>query len=198
MNARIFIMLALLVLANAQARADVRVSKHDSGNAALAASAHLDFSLSLDRFISLSVGNGASVHFDLSSLIHNCKDAALGSCFGNGETIAAERGGVLPVSVKSNAGEVRITAIATQPLRSESSSDTIGASQIKIASSDRANLPAPQLVDEGASAPVSVNPTSFGGRVTDRRANWTFTYANIVSPTAGTYRGKIVFTATAF
>ena len=168
--------------------------------ASVSAASSLDFALTLDRFVSLSVGapgSGAAVSFNLSSLsTQHCAGAPLSVCFGNGVPVAAVANGVLPVTVRSNAGEVKLMASVKTPLTSEQGAETIPMSQIKISSSDHANLPAPEIPNSGNGTPVSVSPTSFGGRVTQRSAQWTFAFANTVSPTAGVYHGKIVFTAT--
>jgi hypothetical protein len=161
----------------------------------VAASASLDFALTLGRFISLSVGSNSTINFDLSPLAANCLDAAAGSCFGGGAPVLPIGVGTLPVSVRSNAGAVRLIASAGSPLSTANGAETIPMSQIKIRSSDPANFPAP-LIEEGGGSPVHINPTAFEGRVTQRSAHWSFTYANTVSPTAGAYRGKILFTAT--
>jgi hypothetical protein len=159
------------------------------------ASASLDFALTLDRFISLSVGSNSVINFDLSPLAAHCFDAAAGSCFGGGTPVLPVGIGTLPVSVRSNAGAVRLIASAASPLSAANGAETIPMSQIKIRSSDPTNFPAPLIVDGGGS-PVHINPTAFEGRVTQRSAQWSFSYANTVSPSAGAYHGKILFTAT--
>ena len=43
----------------------------------------------------------------------------------------------------------------------------------------------------GTSAPV----LTTGTKVTSQTANWTFAYANTVTPAAGTYTGTVTYTA---
>ena len=117
-------------------------------------------------------------------------------CFGNGAPVAAAANGVLPVTVRSNAGAVKLMASVKTPLTSEQGADTIPMSQITVSSSDNTNLPAPQIPNLGSGMAVTVTPTDFAGRVTQRSAQWTFAFANTISPTAGRYHGKVVFTAT--
>ncbi|MBC7709346.1 MAG: hypothetical protein H7203_04745 [Rhizobacter sp.] len=69
-------------------------------------------------------------------------------------------------------------------------------SQLLLHSSDATNLPAPVLPNTGDSNWVNVAPTSFAAKVTNRTANWSFAYANTVTPMAGSYRGQVLFTAT--
>lgn len=190
----------LLVLNCASAMADTHTSTASASmpKAPVSAASSLDFALTLDRFVSLSVGtSSAPVSFNLASVAtKQCADSALRLCFGDGEPVAAAANGVLPVTVRSNAGTVKLMASVKAPLTSEQGAETIPMSQIKISSSDATNLPAPQVPNSGNGLAVTVAPTDFGGRVTQRSAQWTFAFANTFSATAGVYRGKIVFTAT--
>jgi hypothetical protein len=186
------------VCATAAADTHTATAPTTAPKSAVSAASSLDFALTLDRFVSLSVGsNGAAVGFNLSSLAApQCSGSPLPVCFGNGTPVAAAANGVLPVTVRSNAGAVKLMASVKTPLTSEQGAETIPMSQIKISSSDAANLPAPQVPNSGNGVAVNVAPSDFGGRVTQRSAQWTFSFANTVSPTAGVYHGKIVFTAT--
>lgn len=167
---------------------------------AVSASADLRFSVSLGSFVSLRVGTASTTvntaKFDLASLATGC---TAGSCnFGNGTPVAATYDGGfdvagIPVEVMSNGGAIKLAAAATTPLTS--GANTIPLSQITIASSDAANLPAPLVPDSGAGATVNIAETSSGGRITNRMAYWTFIYANTVVPAAGTYTGQVTFTA---
>lgn len=190
----------LAAMSCARALADTHTSTAPitAPKASVSAASSLDFALTLDRFVSLSVGStGSAVSFNLSSLATaSCGGAALPVCFGNGAPVAAAANGVLPVTVRSNAGAVKLMASVKTPLTSTQGADTIPMSQIKISSSDNTHLPAPQVPDSGNGIAVTVAPTDFGGRVTQRSAQWTFAFANTVSSTAGVYHGKIVFTAT--
>ncbi len=105
-------------------------------------------------------------------------------------------GNVLPVEVRSNAGQVtlRATATATATTALASGANTIPLSEITIATSD-SNLPAPLIPNTGTGAAVTVVATAFAGLVTQRTANWTLSYANLASRRAGTYTGQVTFTA---
>ncbi len=190
----------LLATVCATAMADTRTATAPTTapNASVSAAASLDFALTHDRFVFLSVGStSAAVGFNLSSLAApQCVGSPLPVCFGSGTPVAAAANGVLPVTVRSNAGAVKLMASVKTPLTSEQGAETIPMSQIKISSSDATNLPAPQVPNSGNGVAVNVAPTDFGGRVTQRSAQWTFSFANTISPTAGVYHGKIVFTAT--
>ncbi|WP_377779223.1 hypothetical protein [Comamonas odontotermitis] len=111
--------------------------------------------------------------------------------------VVAASGNVLPVEVRSNGGQVSLYATVTTPLTS--GSNTIPMSEIVVTSSDSANLPAPPIPNSGNGTTVNVNGGGSGAvnsLVTIRNANWTFSYANSASRTAGSYNGQLRFTAT--
>ncbi len=70
--------------------------------------------------------------------------------------------------------------------------------EVATSSSDAANFPAPTLANAGIG---NVNVTLGGGppgagKVTNRTAVWTYSYANTTVPSAGTYNGTVTYTAT--
>jgi len=93
--------------------------------------------------------------------------------------------GAVPVRVFGNNGQVTITA--TNPTTLNNGSDTIPFSDMSVVS-DNPNLPAPGF-SGGTSQPV------LAGRVTNHTANWTYSYANSTAPAAGTYTGRVTYTA---
>lgn len=174
----------------------------------LTTSVNLAFSIAIDKFIFFRVGDGAwptpggstsTVSFALSPSIpavpmapttdNNRSVNWSGTAPGFSVTPS---GNVLPVEIRSNAGQVTLRATATTPLAS--GSNTIALSEITIASSD-SDLPAPLISNTGTGAGVNVVPTAFAGLVTQRTANWTFSYANLSARPAGTYAGQVTFTA---
>ena len=184
----------------ARAESNIAAASLLTPTAAVSASARLDFALTLGSFVSLQVGSPGStvvtVSFDLASLASPaCTATPLSLCFGNAAPVAASTNGILPVIVKSNGGPVKLKATVVTALTS--GANTIPMSQLLLSSSDATNLPAPILPNTGDSSWVNVAPTSFAARVTDRTANWSFAYANTVSSPAGSYSGKVMFTATA-
>jgi hypothetical protein len=176
-------------------------------NQAVSASARLDFIANIDKFLFLRVGTGAyptasstvdTVSFALTASIP--VTAAVPSNGNNSivswnkadPTFGSSTSTVLPVEVRSNAGQVTLQANTTTPLTS--GGNTIPMSSVVIATSD-VNLPAPVVPNAGIGASVNVVGSSFTNLVTTRSANWTFSYNNPVAPTAGTYTGQITFTA---
>lgn len=157
------------------------------------ASARLDLRVVIPRVLFLGVGTGAAtplatngtidtITFDYSS---NPLDVgtglAAGSITNTGPTPA---GSTVPVRVLGNDGQITITA--TNPASLTSGADTIPFTQMAV-TSDGA-LAAPGF-SGGTSQPA---PT---GRVTNLTSNWTYTYANTVTPAAGTYTGRVTYTA---
>ena len=192
--------LLLLGATNAQAEQSVHVADECAPKSAVSATARLDFSLTLGKFLSLQVGSSGNtidtVSFDLTALAApSCTTGPLGLCFGNATPVAAISNGALPVTIKSNAGQVKLHADIVAGLTSGTQS--IPLSQIVLTSSDPSHLPAPVLPNSGASADIDIAGSAFAGKVTDRSAQWTFAYANTVIPVAGAYSGQVRFTATA-
>lgn len=174
----------------------------------LTTSANLDFTIAIDKFIFFRIGDGAwptpggttsTVGFVLTPSIPAVPTTPVAGSntsvnwSGTAPSFStAPSGNVLPVEVRSNAGQVTLRATATSALAS--GANTIPLSEITIASSD-SNLPAPAIPNTGTGTAVNVVGTAFTNLVTVRSASWTFSYANLASRTAGTYTGQVTFTA---
>ena len=180
-----------------------------NGTQAVSATARLDFTLNIGKFLFFRVGTGAyptasstvdTVTFNTTPTIPaGAVTPASGNNTGinwNGAaptfSVTTSSNTVLPVEVRSNAGQISLRATATTPLTS--GANTIPMSQIVVTSND-SNLPAPLIPDSGLGAAVNVVGTSFSNLVTTRNANWTFAYNLLTNPAAGTYNGQITFTA---
>lgn len=203
-----------------QARAE---ENFDNGPAPMTVQARLDFSIRINKFIFLRVGTGGSftgaesgtgpaangtidtVSFTTSASIPAVPTAATNGVnkpvnwSGGAPTFTASAPVVLPVEVRSNAGQVRITGQATTPL--SSGSNTIPMTAISITSSS-AQFPAPVVPATGVSPAVNVavggaGTTAAPMLLTYRTANWTFAYTPSASVPAGVYSGQITFTASA-
>lgn len=174
------------------------------------ASVNLDFQISIDKFIYFGIGGPAwpgtggavpVVGFTVTPSIPGVPTVpATGSNASvnwsgaaPGFSVAASNN-VLPVQVRSNAGQVQLHATATTPFVASGPPQM---SAVSIASSDTA-LPAPPIPNTGSGA--TVNVTGGGGAainslVTLREADWTFSYAHNAATPAGAYSGTITFTA---
>ncbi|TWO66139.1 hypothetical protein FN976_26700 [Caenimonas sedimenti] len=190
-------------------RAETDTDGGGSASAALSAVARLDFVLNIGKFIFFRVGTGAyptasttveTVAFTLVPSIPAAPtvppatannvvvpwNAAAPTFTGTSST------NVLPVEVRSNAGQVTVRAAVTTAL--VSGLNSIPFSQITITSSS-ADLPAPLIPDAGAGATVNIAGSSFGNRVTQQSGTWTFGYNPVAVPPAGAYSGQVTFTA---
>lgn len=160
------------------------------------ASARLDFRVVVPRVLFLGVGTGAgaltaNTTIDTVTFDYSSNPAALGT----GAAAGAITGNVVPVRVLGNNGQVTLTANTTGAL-TNATADTIPWSEIS-ATSSLAALPSPVIPNTGAGTASNVTLSS-GTRITDRTANWTFSYANsaVVAPgTYGTTNGRVTYTA---
>lgn len=147
------------------------------------AAANLDFRVVIPRILLLQVGDASNV--DLVDF-----DLSLGPIEpGTGGPVGRTNGGVVPVRVVGNDGNITLASAGTSGGLANGP-DTIAWSAITATSSDPAfDSPAP------AGASVGLTP-NVGARVTNRTANWTFTYANNTVVAEGTYTGSVTYTAT--
>ncbi|CAA2099195.1 hypothetical protein [Variovorax paradoxus] len=193
----------------AAAHAPVRAGTATTTGLGVPASTDLKFTINIDKFVFFRLGDGAwpavngTVNTAAFTLAPTIPGGPTSPVTGN-NTAANWNGGApvlavspaagvkLAVEVRSNGGQVALRATASTPLTS--GSNTIPMSEITIASDD-ATLPAPPIPNAGAGTTVNVTPTSFGTLVTQRAANWTFSYANLTSRPAGLYTGQVTFTA---
>jgi hypothetical protein len=171
-------------------------ASNTDGAAPWSASVTLIHQITYPRFLRFQVGAaGAGI-----SLI-NCDMSAQGNNLGTGASLPCTGGdlggGASTVQVKSNAGQIRLTATTSGAL--VSGGNTLPFSQIGTATSN-ANLPAPLLPAAGGTS-GSVNVALGAGNVTDQTANWTYTFANTIVYAAGTYggvnvnNGRVTYTA---
>jgi hypothetical protein len=159
-----------------------------------AASARLDFRVTIPRVLFLAVGTGATglannTSIDTVTFDYTTNPAALGT----GAAAGAITGNIVPVRVLGNNGVIALASTSTGAL-SNAGGDTIPWSEITVISSDATNFASP--APSGASVNLGV---SSGTKVTSRNANWTFSYANSVAVPPGTYgttNGRVTYTAT--
>ncbi|MBW8366859.1 MAG: hypothetical protein K0M70_03250 [Arenimonas sp.] len=161
-------------------------SQFTTGNTAnLQASARLDFQINIPRFISFQVGSAGVV---VDEVVFDVAAANVGS----GTAVGPTSGSPVAVTLKGNGGAINLTADTTGTSLT-SGSDIIPFTQINSTTAS-GTITAPTLVQNGVSAAVAVPVSS--GRVTDRSATWSYTYANTAIVGAGTYDGQVRYTAT--
>ena len=158
--------------------------------------ARLDFRVIVPRVLFLAVGAGAAgfannTTIDTVTFDYTSNPAAVGT----NAPAGVVNGNVVPVRVVGNNGQVSLAASTTGAL-TNATADTIAWSEISAISSLPA-LPSPTIPNTGAGAASNVTLSS-GTKITDRTANWTFSYANsaVVAPgTYGTTNGRVTYTA---
>ncbi len=166
--------------------------------------ARLNFELNVDRMIFLRVGaggaqsgTGSGTGPSASATISNV-NLSVGLAQGATAPVYVPSNAIsLPVEVRSNAGQVRLSAQSSGPL--SGGAHQIPMSQLSV-TSDSAALPAPPIPDAGLGASVNVLTGGSGTAaaptlLTQRSANWTFRYTPVASPVAGVYTGRITFSA---
>jgi hypothetical protein len=166
------------------------------GTAPYSTSATLNHQITYPRFLRFQVGAAGA---GISAI--NCDLSAQAANLGNGTDLPCTGGdvggGASTVQVKSNAGQIRLTATTSGAL--VSGANTIPYTEIKTATND-ANLPAPLLPAAGGTS-GSVNVALNAGSVTDRTASWTYTFDNTAVYRSGTYggvnvnNGRVTYTA---
>lgn len=161
-----------------------------------AAAANLDFRVIIPRVLFLAVGTGdaglaTNGTIDTVTFDYTNNPEALGTgVLGVAGSIA---NAVVPVRVLGNGGVIALASTVTGVL-TNATTDTIPWSQITATSSDATNFPSP--APGGATVNLGI---SSGTKVTNRTANWTFSYTNtdVIPPgTYGTTNGRVTYTAT--
>lgn len=165
----------------------VAESQFTTGNAAnLTASARLDFQINIPRFISFQVGTAGAV---IDQVVFDVAAADVG----NAAPVSPTSGAPVAVALRGNGGAINLTADTTGTSLTNALAEIIPFTQINSTTAT-GTIVAPTLVQNGVSVAVAV-PLS-AGRVTDRVATWNYTYANSAIVGAGTYNGRVRYTAT--
>jgi hypothetical protein len=167
------------------AQAESNVS---TGAGALSATARVNFSIVIPRFLFLQVGTGTLLA--ANATIDTISFAPAVAVVGNGTAVAGTGGnltaGAVTARIIGNTGNV--TLAATGPANLTSGSDTIPWTQIATAVTGGVTHPTingANATFTAASGVVNVNGT------------WTYSYLNTLTPAAGTYTGQVLYTATA-
>ena len=164
----------------------------------LTATAKIDFTVIIPKFISLRVGAAGVGVFD--SIVFTVPAANVGA---GGAGIAGTggdlTGGVVTAKVTGNNGQVTLTSTATGAL--SNGTDVIPFTEITTTTAvltSATALPAPVLTN-GVSA--GVLPALTGTKITNQDAKWTYNYANSAVVASGTYggvgvnNGRVTYTA---
>ena len=164
----------------------------------LTATAKVDFTIIIPKFISLRVGTAGAGNIDLITFTVPAASIGAGGA-GIAGTGGDLTGGVVTAKVAGNNGQVTLTSTALGAL-TNATADTIAYTQITTTAAINTSataLPAPVLTN-GTSA--NVLPT-LAGKITNQDAKWTYNYANTNVVAAGTYggvgvnNGRVTYTA---
>lgn len=178
---------ALVILAlplAAQAESNVT-----TGGGTISATARVDFSITIPRFIFLQVGTGTLLA--ANATIDTIAFTPAVAVVGNSTPVAATAGsgnlgnGSVTVRIIGNAGNV--TLGATGPANLTSGSNTIPWTQISTAITGGATHP----TINGANATFTAV-----ANVVNVNGTWTYAYLNSLTPASGTYTGQVLYTAT--
>ncbi len=188
---RRFSAFSLLALATIAALPTMANSDFQTGAGALTATTNLDFRIVVPKFLRFQVGSAGNV-IDLVEFTVPAANV------GDGTAIARTNGGVVPVLLQGNAGNISVVGTTLGQLNN-GAGQNISYAEI-LSSSSNTNLNAPTLVDGAASAAISITP-NVGTQVVNRTANWSFSYKNTNFVAAGTYggvnvnNGRVTYTA---
>lgn len=167
-------------------------SRFVTGNGTpLTASANLDFTITIPKFVYVRIGTGtnAANNTTVDNLVFNVPAANVG----DGSAVSGTGGdltnGTVTARVTGNNGTIAFSSTTLGPLNN-GAGDTISWSQMNVAVATNTTSTAlvhPALVD-GATTSINLTPTT-GTKVTNLDARWTFSYRNQNVVPAGTYGG---------
>lgn len=167
-------------------------SKFVTGSATpLTASASLDFSVTIPKFVYVRIGTGTSMATatTVDQLVYTVPAANVGDGTAITGTGGDLTGGQVTARVIGNNGTIAFSS-TTLGAMSNGAGDTISWSQMDVAVASNTTATAlshPTLVD-GSTTSINLSPTS-GTKVTNLDAKWTFSYKNQNIAAAGTYGG---------
>ncbi|MBS0377773.1 MAG: hypothetical protein JSS29_04745 [Proteobacteria bacterium] len=169
-------------------------SNYQTGTTALTATAHVDFQITIPKFLFLRVGTGtgtAAGNFATVATVDQITWAPTAAQVGNGTALTGTggdlTGGTETAVVVANNGNVTLSSTTTGPL-SDGAGDTISYALITTTAAHNTTtttLAAPALAN-GATTTVTLTAVN---KIVQQDAKWTYSYANTVTPPAGTYGG---------
>jgi hypothetical protein len=178
-----------------------------AGAGAQTSTAHVDFQITIPKFIFLRVGTGTGTvtgGSGINGTIDLITWSPASGTVGNGVALAGTGGdlggGVETAVVIANRGNVTLTS-STLGALGDGVGDTISYAQIRTTASQLTTaqvLRAPALVDGGTR---SVVVAAGGSKVVQRDAQWAYTYRNQTTPPPGSYggvnthNGRVTYTA---
>lgn len=160
-----------------------------TGGGTITATARVNFSIVIPRFLFLQVGTGTLLA--ANTTIDTISFTPAVAVVGNGIPVAATAGsgnlgnGAVTARIIGNAGNV--TLGATGPANLVSGANTIPWTQ--IATAVTGGVTHPTINGANATFTAAANVVNVNG-------TWTYSYLNTVTPASGTYTGQVLYTAT--
>lgn len=167
-------------------------SKFVTGTASpLTASANLDFTVTIPKFVYVRIGTGANMAngTNVDNLVYSVPAANVGDGTAVAGTGGDLTGGQVTARVMGNNGTIAFSS-TTLGAMNNGAGDTISWSQMNVAVATNTSATAlahPALVD-GSTTSINL-PATSGSKVTNLDAKWTFAYKNQNVVAAGTYGG---------
>src|SRR5262245_27365695 len=181
---------------------------NNGATSSLIATAHVNFQITIPKFIFLRVGTGtgtAAGGAGVNGTIDLISWAPAPATVGNGVALAGTGGdlggGVETAVVMANHGNVTLSSTTLGKL-SDGAGDTISYTTIKTTASKLTTnqvLSAPALAD-GATSTIVIGGMGKG-KIVRRDAKWAYTYTNATVPPPGIYgggnanNGRVTYTA---
>lgn len=167
-------------------------SKFVTGTASpLTASANLDFTITIPKFVYVRIGTGSAMAntTTVDNLVYTVPAANVGDGTAIAGTGGDLTGGQVTARVIGNNGTIAFSSQTAGAL-SNGAGDTISWSQMNVTVATNTTATAlshPTLADASTTS-INLTPTS-GTKVTNLDAKWTFAYKNQNIVPAGTYGG---------
>lgn len=167
-------------------------SKFLTGTASpLTASANLDFTVTIPKFVYVRIGTGSNMAngTTVDNLVYSVPAANVGDGTAIAGTGGDLTGGQVTARVMGNNGTIAFSS-TTLGAMSNGAGDSISWSQMNVAVATNTSTTAlahPALVD-GTTTSINL-PATSGTKVTNLDAKWTFSYKNQNVVAAGTYGG---------
>ncbi len=157
----------------------------------ITATAKVDFTIIIPKFVSLQVGVAGAGNINLITFDMTAAAASIGNAVAQSATVGSGDlgNGIVTAKVTGNNGQVTLSVAAAAGGLVTAAGDTIPFSEITTTTAvltSATALPAPVLTN-GASAGVLAALT--GTKITNQDAKWTYKYANSAVVAAGTYGG---------
>jgi hypothetical protein len=180
-------------------------SNFQTGTTALTATAHVDFQITIPKFLFLRVGTGtgtASGGYATLATIDEITWAPTAAQVGTGVLAGTGgdlTGGTETAVVVANNGNVTLSSTTTGPL-SDGAGDTISFTKITTTATHNTTTTtlAPPALADGATTTTTLTAV---GKVVQQDAKWAYSYSNNTTPPAGTYggvnvnAGRVTYTA---